>query len=234
VTAEIDEPFLRIGDAERDRAVDALRRAAGEGRLTDAEVADRADRARSCRTRGELATLLGDVLPAPAVADLVTGGVRTGPARGPGFAWDDPLVLMARWDDERRAGAWEVPPFIEANPVISSVRLDFTAAKPVSLLIDVVLVGGAGNLVVVVPEGWGVDTSRVTKGMGGIRNRVVAQALPGVPQVMIRGENKLGTLVVRYPNRLDGWRARRAVANENRTLERHQRALDRQQRALGR
>ena len=234
MTAGIDEPFLRIGDAERDKAVQALRRAAGEGRLSDAEARDRTDRARVARTRGELAGLLTDVLPPLAIAEIVVGGTL-GQGRGPGFAWDDPLVLTARWDDEKRVGPWEVPPFIEANPVLSSVRLDFTAAKPVSLIIDVVLAGGAGNLIVVVPDGWGVDTSRVVKGMGTIRNRVAPQPVPGDPQVVIRGENKLGTLVVRYPNRADGWRARRALERQRRIDERQQRALDRRpQRAIER
>lgn len=209
----VDRPFLRVGDAERDRAASALRVAASEGRLTDGELADRLQRSDAALTRGELATVLADVLPQLALVELVEGvSRRTG--RGPGFTWDDPLVLTARWQDEVRLGAWEVPPFLEAAPIASNVKLNFTAATPVSLVIDVLLLGRAGNLVLVVPETWGVDVSRVTKGMGSVKNRVADRAAAGAPQIMVRGENKLGNLVARYPGRFDVWQQNRALTRQ--------------------
>jgi hypothetical protein len=57
---------LRASDEERERAVAALRRAAGEGRLTVDELDERTARAYAARTRGELDRLLED-LPAPPV-----------------------------------------------------------------------------------------------------------------------------------------------------------------------
>src|SRR4051812_10449484 len=55
---------LRASDAEREHTVAALRVAAGEGRLTVDELAERTDRAYSAQTRGELTRLVHD-LPAP-------------------------------------------------------------------------------------------------------------------------------------------------------------------------
>ena len=55
---------MRIGDAERDQAVARLREAAGQGRLTLAELEERVARALAARTDDELATLVGD-LPRP-------------------------------------------------------------------------------------------------------------------------------------------------------------------------
>lgn len=214
----MNDGHIRVGDAERAKAGEALRRAGTEGRLTDVELADRLDRAAASRTRGDLAALLTDVLGALAVEELVSG-VRHGAGLGPGYSWDDPLVLLARWDNEVRRGQWEVPPFIEANPVLCDVKLDFTEAVPSALLIDVSLLGGAGNLVLIVPGSWGVDTHLVTKGMGSIKNRVVERAQPGSPQIVVRGKTKLGDLKARYPGRFDVWANRRAMARQPRRPE---------------
>jgi Domain of unknown function (DUF1707) len=52
---------LRVSDADRERVVDRLCAAAGEGRLTLAEVADRQAAAYAARFSGELAALLVDL-----------------------------------------------------------------------------------------------------------------------------------------------------------------------------
>jgi hypothetical protein len=56
---------LRVSDADRDRAADRLRVAAGEGRLGADELEDRLERAFAARTEAELAPLTAD-LPSPA------------------------------------------------------------------------------------------------------------------------------------------------------------------------
>ncbi len=204
------DDHLRVGDPERQRALEALGRARGEGRLTDDEYDQRADAARGARTRGDLRGLLADVV-APVPLTELLSGESVAPPREPGYRWDDPLVISAGWDSEKRIGAWEVPPFLEAAPVAGDVKLNFVDAVPVSLVIDLVVDGRAGNLVLVVPEGWGVNTSRVEKGMGSIKNRVAERAAPGHPQIMVRGNNRLGNIVARYPGRLDTWQRDRAL-----------------------
>jgi len=54
-------PPLRASAADRELAVDILRVAAGEGRLTLAELDERLEAALSARTIGELATLTADL-----------------------------------------------------------------------------------------------------------------------------------------------------------------------------
>ena len=61
----MSEPALRIGDADRERTADRLRRAAGEGRLAPEELEDRLEAAFSARTDAELAPLVADLPPAP-------------------------------------------------------------------------------------------------------------------------------------------------------------------------
>ena len=55
---------LRASDADRERVAERLRDAAGDGRLTPAELEERLERAFSARTEAELGPLVVD-LPAP-------------------------------------------------------------------------------------------------------------------------------------------------------------------------
>jgi Domain of unknown function (DUF1707)/2TM domain len=63
----MSEPTLRIGDADRDRVAERLRTAAGEGRLSPAELEERLEAAFAARTEAELRPLVAD-LPAPVAA----------------------------------------------------------------------------------------------------------------------------------------------------------------------
>ncbi|MFE1797257.1 DUF1707 domain-containing protein [Streptomyces sp. NPDC059517] len=56
-------PELRASHADRDRVVDVLRIAAGDGLLTADELDERLELALSARTLGELATLTTDLPP---------------------------------------------------------------------------------------------------------------------------------------------------------------------------
>jgi Domain of unknown function (DUF1707) len=61
-----DFPEMRASDADRDRVLDMLREAAGDGRLTSDEFDERMEAALSSRTLGELAALTADLGPGPA------------------------------------------------------------------------------------------------------------------------------------------------------------------------
>jgi Domain of unknown function (DUF1707) len=88
-------PPLRASHADRDLAVDILCAAAGDGRLTAAELDERLDTALTARTVGELATVTADL---PGGTMLAAAGQRrltqvTG-RYAPGYA-DDPAA--SRW-----------------------------------------------------------------------------------------------------------------------------------------
>ncbi len=59
-------PDLRASDAEREQAVDRLKVAATEGRLTLEELADRTEAAYGAAARGELERIVADLPTAPA------------------------------------------------------------------------------------------------------------------------------------------------------------------------
>src|SRR5260370_42485390 len=108
---------LRASHEDRDRVVEVLRVAAGDGRLTAEELDERLEAALTARTFSQLAVLTTD-LPAaatdraglvPAVAkDLVRIGCGAGSAR--------------------RDGAWLVPQRMAVRVTSGSVRLDLTKA----------------------------------------------------------------------------------------------------------
>lgn len=203
---------IRVGHAERDAAVETLRDAAAEGRLTLEELEGRIEAALGARTRADLRVLLADLLPQGQLELAVNPGAITARPGEPGYSWQDPLVLSARWDDVYRAGPWVVPPFLELNPVAGSVKLDFVDARVAAELIDVHVIGGAGDAVLVVPEGWGVDVSRVSKGMGSLKSTVSPQPTGRRPQLIVRGNTSLGSIKARHPNRFDVWLRDRRLA----------------------
>src|SRR6201999_3022265 len=69
-------PELRASHEDRDRAVEILRVAAGDGRLTTAELDDRVEAALTARTRGELAALTADLPAVRGQAEPVTAPAK--------------------------------------------------------------------------------------------------------------------------------------------------------------
>ena len=159
----------------------------------------------AARTASDLAEVLADLVPGSALAALIDPGAPAA-SGGPGSSWEHPLELTARWDDVKRAGEWDVPPFLEVNPVAANVKLDFVDARVTSPVVDISLVGGAGDLVIVVPEGYGVDVTHLRNQLGSVKSTVPARPQRGRPQLVVRGRAclvawQVGGFLVRH-----GWR----------------------------
>ncbi|GAA1129312.1 hypothetical protein GCM10009630_29020 [Kribbella jejuensis] len=124
--AQAVDPVLRrrVSDLEREEVADVLRDAAGEGRLTYAELEERLETLYSSKTYGELVELTAD-LPnglrppgAPATTPQYGGTVVE---RGP--------VINTILSETKRTGAWLVPQRQEVNAVLGDVTLDYTEAE---------------------------------------------------------------------------------------------------------
>jgi DUF1707 SHOCT-like domain len=85
VPGPLFQPEQRASDADRDAAVDILCAAVGEGRLTLAELDERAGAALSARTIGELAALIAD-LPGPWTPIPACAAPQVSPPASPGRA----------------------------------------------------------------------------------------------------------------------------------------------------
>jgi hypothetical protein len=72
-------PAMRAATADRDRAVDVLKAAFAEGRLSQDEYNDRMGQAHTARTYGELMTLTGDLPAGPVPIPMMQPGWQLPP-----------------------------------------------------------------------------------------------------------------------------------------------------------
>jgi hypothetical protein len=163
-------PGMRASDADRDRVMEILRVAAGDGRLTPNELDERLEGALSSRTLGELAVL---------TADLMAGPSRPGVAVPQS---EDLIRIDQRGGSVRRAGRWVVPRRLEVYSSWCDVWLDFTGAVIAhdTLHMDVNMRGG--SLILVAGPGLVVDAGALKVRYADIKIR--PRAGPDEPVVL--------------------------------------------------
>lgn len=211
----VDDPARPVDDAARRAAVSELRRAAEDGRLGPKELDARLARVQEARLAGELGSALDGLPPAgPIGTGSGTWPVEPSSATPPaaprvqhptmplpaGFSPDDRLTMSAGWSAEKRSGRWDIPPYLRLQAGLSAVKMDCRQATPSSDVIDVEVGVGASNIVVVLPEGWGVNTDRLGKGIGNIKVKVPRAASAGSPTLVLHGQLGVGSLIVRHAN----------------------------------
>src|SRR5271169_5576361 len=101
---EVARSELRASHEDRDRVVELLRVAAGDGRLTSEELDERLERALTARTLGELAVLSADL---PTGSMVVAGGQAPEPK--------DTARIDVRSGNAKRDGRWLVPRRLEVR-----------------------------------------------------------------------------------------------------------------------
>jgi hypothetical protein len=183
---------LRASHEDRDRVVELLRVAAGDGRLTADELDERLEAALSARTYGELAALTADLprAPVPRATDM--------------------LRIDCHSARTRRDGPWLVPQRIEVRVGSGKVTLDFTEAviaRP-ALRIDAEV--RSGSLTLVTRPGVVVDADDVAVRSGRVKIR--APHGPEVPvalRIDISGKVGSGSIKARPPGRTFGQWLRR-------------------------
>jgi hypothetical protein len=179
---------MRASDADRDRVLDLLGTAAGEGRLTLAELDERLSAALSARTLGELAALTADLVARPGWL-----GTR---ARA-----EDVLRISQRGGSVVRGGRWVMPRRLILRPSWCDVMLDFTDAviTHATLLIEMkirggslILVGGPG--IVVDADALAVRYTDVKIGSGARRDT------PAMLRIKLAGRMSYSWLEFRQPS----------------------------------
>jgi hypothetical protein len=165
-------PELRASHEDRDRVVDALRIAAGDGRLSSAELDERLEAALTARTYRELAVLTADLPAAPGAA---------APLHRP--AQREVVRMNHLGGNGRQVGQWMVPKRMEIQVKGGNVLLDFTEAIITSptLQIDAHIKGG--NFTLITRPGVSVDASEVTMKGGGVT--IKAASGPPVPAALV-------------------------------------------------
>ena len=175
---------FRASYEDRDRVVETLRLAAGDGRLSADELDQRIEIALTARTYGELAALTKDLPDA------------AGPA-----AMAEPKDLV-RIDvtsaRTQRDGRWVVPRRMEVKVGSGGVRLDFTEAviTQATLAIDVEL--NSGSLLLITKPGIVVDADDISVRSGSVKVEPPAEA-PTVLRIQLSGKVGSGRVKARPP-----------------------------------
>jgi hypothetical protein len=186
-------PELRASHADRDRVVDVLRIAAGDGLITAEELDERLEIALSARTRGELAPLTADLPPVSTVA----GGAVAEETK------DLVRIKQVHSGAIRRTGRWVVPRRMELDLTFSDLTLDFTEAVIThdTLRIKAKMVGK--TLTLVTRPGVEVDTDGMQLAHCKVvrRRHGAATRVPTVLRVELSGTKAHGRIVVRPPRR---------------------------------
>lgn len=177
---------MRASDRDRDQVVEILQVAAGDGRITAAELDERLDAALSARTTGDLARLTAD-LPSEGMPPQAKELVR----------------IDQRFGDVSRTGRWLVPRRMEIRLMFCEAKLDFADALIThnTLHIDVDLRIG-GNLILVTRPGVVVDTDGLERSSGEIKIRPAYDAdTPTALRVLLAGQSRGGDITARPPRR---------------------------------
>jgi hypothetical protein len=180
---------VRASHEDRDRVVDLLRVAAGDGRLTAAELDERLEVALTARTHGELAALTSDLPAAP-------GFAASAPAP------KDVVRINCQSGNVMRDGRWVVPQRIDVRVTSGNVTLDFTEAvlSASSLQIDAEV--RSGNLKLVTKPGIVVDTDDVAIRSGNVKVKMPwGHDAPVALRIGVSGKVGSGNITARPPRR---------------------------------
>jgi hypothetical protein len=189
---------LRASHQDRDRVVEVLRMAAGDGRITADELDERLEAALKARTFGELAVLTTD-LPAPG---------------GPPAAAEQPkdvARIECGSSHVKRDGPWLVPRRMQVRVRSGGVKLDFTNATITQPSLAIEANVSSGHLTLVTKPGIVVDADDVTVRSGRVKVRAPwGSEVPVTLRISVSGKVGSGAISARPPRRsFWGWLVRR-------------------------
>lgn len=178
-------PVPQVTDDERERAVELLQRACGEGRMNLEEFSNRAGLAWAADTREELAEITEGLAPAPPVGT------------------SQPVDTMsAVFGENKQRGGWRLPRALAVRAVFGSVKVDLREA---TIGADAVNDGVVdiharvlfGEVKVTVPEGVEVEMSgSCLFGSRTLKLAAVARK-PGTPLIRVHTRVLFGELGIR-------------------------------------
>jgi Domain of unknown function (DUF1707) len=137
---------LRASHADRDHAVEVLRIAAGDGRITADELDQRLEAALTARTLGELTALTTDLPASPAHT-----------ATAASAAAKDLVTIECGSAAVTRDGPWVVPRRLDVRVSSGAVTLDFTNAVINQPMLEINADVGSGVLRLTTIPGVEVD-----------------------------------------------------------------------------
>jgi hypothetical protein len=183
-----NQPELRASHEDRDRVVEALRIAAGDGRLTAEELDQRLELALTARTVLDLTVLTTDL----------PSSVEPGPAVP---APREVLRIAHVGGNARQQGRWIVPKRLEVEVAGGNVLLDFTEAVITGPVLPVQVRIRGGNLRIITRPGVDVDAAEISMLGGNVQVRAASGTEPTVLRVELSGDVRGGNIRVSGPRR---------------------------------
>ena len=188
-------PALRASDADRDRVIDVLRAAVGDGRLDPAEFDERLDAALAARTIEALAPLTADLIAAPGsnvALTLPRAGTPAEPAA-------ELVTIREKHGSVRREGRWALPHRLALRTAWCNVLLDLTSAvrSGPELIIELQVRGG--NVELVLAPGMVVDANGLSVRHSRLAiSRDAGDGTPETLSVHLAGRMKHGSIRTRW------------------------------------
>ncbi|MEV6720026.1 DUF1707 domain-containing protein [Streptomyces xanthochromogenes] len=183
-------PPIRASHADRDRTVDQLRIAAGDGLLDAAELDQRLEAALTARTLDELAELTVDLPPLASTPGGAAVEVK------------DVLRIDQQAGSVRKDGHWVVPRRIDLRSSWCDVTFDFTEAVITQDVLSIDMEMRGGTLLLV--TGPGVVVNSESLSMRYSKGAVPRPAAPGTPRTLrveLTGHLAYGRIKVGPPRR---------------------------------
>jgi hypothetical protein len=204
---------LRVSHEDRDQVAEALRVAAGDGRLSSDELDERLERALTARTYDDLAVLVADLppagnalapvpgtqlpgaqLPGP-LAAVLGGGVAPAPAK-------ELIKIHVTSGHSQRVGRWTVPARMGLIARSGHIKLDFTEAVITQPTLHIDAEVSSGHIVMVTRPGIAVDMDDVSVRSGQVKVRAPwGDGVPVSLRITVAGKCGSGRIVARPPRR---------------------------------
>jgi hypothetical protein len=196
---------LRASHEDRDRIVEVLRVAAGDGRLTAEELDERLESALTAKTYGELAILITDLPATPQAMPLSAATAK------------ELVKIDCHSGSAKRDGQWVVPQRIDAKVTSGSITLDLTKAEIPERTLRIDAEVRSGSLTIITRPGVVVAADDVSVRSGSVKIRHPWRAgLPEVLRIEIGGTVGSGSITARAPHRTFWqWLTRQARAFES-------------------
>jgi Domain of unknown function (DUF1707)/Cell wall-active antibiotics response 4TMS YvqF len=185
---------LRVSDAERDETLRILGEHASVGRLTLDELEERSGRALAAKTRGELATLTGD-LP----REAGQGRPAPAPARKP-VRW-----MVAIMSGSHRRGRFRAVGSINAVSIMGGDDIDLREAEIEGGELTINLFALMGGANIYVPDSVELDIGGFSLLGGNTEIGSERPARPGAPVIRLHAWNLMGgATIFRVPPQARG------------------------------
>ncbi|MGC5015597.1 DUF1707 SHOCT-like domain-containing protein [Streptosporangium sp. DT93] len=171
-----DSGEMRVSDAERESAVEWLRVASVEGRLTLGELTERTEAAYTARTQAELAVVTSDL---PGVRPAAPAHPPAPRPAGQARRW-----FVAVMGSSKQRGTWRIDKPLGAVALMGDVVLDLRQAEVRTGGVDIMATAVMGNVKIIVPDGVDVELDGIA--IMGDKKVQVVEAPPGTHAPVVR------------------------------------------------